>query len=72
MEKLHINYHHPELPELPTQLGPEPNLKGGLGSPYRVLLELRQPVSENTDVGGQEECSSPLSSRPELHDSLIP
>jgi hypothetical protein len=48
MEKLHINYHHPELP---AQLGPEPSLHLGFGSLSGVLWKLRQPASENADVG---------------------
>lgn len=64
MEKLHINYPHPELPEVPyTELPPEPNLNLGFESLYGVRqLPLRMQV-----LGSQEEPRSPLCPRPKLH-----
>lgn len=68
MEKLHINYTHPELPEVPyTELPPEPNLHLGFESLYGVLSELRQLPLRMQVLGSQEESRSPLSPRPKLH-----
>lgn len=54
MEKLHINYPHPELPESPTEL---PWLWESIWDPFGTQAAA---ASENAGVGESEESRSPL------------